>query len=128
MKRVARQTCQRRQERHCEQRRDARDRVVDRGCHAGVPRLRRAKHGRRQRRNRQRQTQPIHNDRRQHRGHVVGARADTRHQQHAAAVTSGPTVIGTRGPIRCASAPAGEDRNSRSNVVGSVAKPACSGE
>ena len=85
LKRSARQTCQRRQERHCEQRRDARDGVVDRGCHADVPSLRRAKHGRRQGRNRQRQTQPIHDDRRQDRGHVVGARADPRHQQHAAA-------------------------------------------
>ena len=45
----------------------------------------------------------------------------------AAATTSGPTVIGMRGPMRSARAPARADSRSIASVIGTVAAPACSG-
>ncbi|CAM5702478.1 hypothetical protein KAURM247S_01834 [Kitasatospora aureofaciens] len=45
-----------------------------------------------------------------------------------AAHSSGPTVSGTRGPIRLPSRPARADRVSISSVIGTRAKPETSGE
>ena len=45
----------------------------------------------------------------------------------AAATRSGPTVIGIRGPMRSARAPARDDSSSMASVIGTVAAPACSG-
>ena len=45
-----------------------------------------------------------------------------------AAHTSGPTLIGSRGPMRSASAPERADSRSMSTVIGVVAAPASSGE
>ena len=45
-----------------------------------------------------------------------------------AAITSGPTVSGIRGPIRCASAPERAENTSISAVTGSDAAPASIGE
>ena len=44
------------------------------------------------------------------------------------AMTSGPAVMGKRGPMRWASAPARADRASMSRVTGSIDAPAASGE
>ena len=45
-----------------------------------------------------------------------------------AAITSGPIVSGTAGPIRCASAPERAEKSSISAVTGSEAAPAAIGE
>ena len=44
------------------------------------------------------------------------------------AAMSGPTVMGIRGPVRCASAPAHGEPISMMIVMGSVARPAASAE
>ena len=44
------------------------------------------------------------------------------------ATTRGPMVIGQRGPMRCASAPARADNSSMHAVIGSNAAPASSAE
>jgi len=46
----------------------------------------------------------------------------------AADESNGPTVIGSRGPIRVASAPIRDDSRSSSTVIGISADPAASGE
>ena len=50
-----------------------------------------------------------------------------RRSSSPAALISGPTVIGSRGPIRCASAPARAENTSMITVTGSSAVPAISG-
>jgi hypothetical protein len=45
-----------------------------------------------------------------------------------AATSSGPRVIGTRGPMRALSRPARDDSSSITSVTGASARPAASGE
>ena len=49
-------------------------------------------------------------------------------QAMPAAVTSGPTVIGSRAPMRWARAPLDEDSSNMSTVIGSSPTPASSAE
>ena len=83
-----------------------------------------AEHGRGQRRDHQRQPEAEHQRPGQHVGRVGGAGADPDAEQRARRrATSGPTVIGSRGPIRCASAPERGDSSSMMTVTGSSAVP-----
>ena len=107
-----------------EQARDPRDGVVDSRADPGVARLDRVEHGRRQRRHRHRQADAEHEHRRQQVDQVVGVVVEAASQASPAAPRIGPIPIGSRGPIREASAPKRPESRSMITVIGVVAAPA----
>ena len=117
-----------RQRRDGEQRAGPGDGVVDPAGDAGVLVGRRGEHRRRQRRDHQRQAEPEDGQAGKDVGPVVRVRADAAAAAAMpTAITSGPTVIGIRGPIRAPSSPPLAARSSMQIVIGSVASAGLEG-
>ena len=111
---VARQPHDRRQRRHREQAPGARHRVVDAAGDAGVPVRCGGQHGDGQRRD---QHRPVRGRSTVMPGNTsvqydASASTPAEQERRRAAHTSGPTVIGSRGPVRAASTEDREERNS----------------